>query len=134
MRDKDIIIVGSQSGTVPYDTGNIVQYTIPQYHFLLGTQPDAVILCINPYDDFDYIKKTIKFIEACTDCKVIALVVFPMNIRDGWSGIYESKKTMSDEELDTLKKTLYRYFHIPIFALGNEKDMGNLSEHVINFF
>jgi len=44
--NKDIIIVGSQSGTLPYDTGNLALFNIPQYNFLLGTQPDAVILCV----------------------------------------------------------------------------------------
>ena len=75
--EKDIIIVGSQSGTVTYDTGNLSQYNISQYNFLIGTQPDVVILCVNPYDEPDLIKRTIKFIESSVNkCKVIALVVF----------------------------------------------------------
>ncbi len=73
---KDIIIVGSQSGTVPYDFGNISQYTIPQYELLMGANPDCVILCINPFDEIDYIKRTVNYIESIIDCKVIALVVF----------------------------------------------------------
>lgn len=62
--EKDIIIVGSQSGTVNYDVGNIEQFNIAQYIFLMGTQPEAVVLCINPYDEIEYINRTISFIES----------------------------------------------------------------------
>ena len=36
-KNIDLILIGSQSGTVPFDTGNIIQYNIPQYDFLAGT-------------------------------------------------------------------------------------------------
>ena len=91
-KDNDIILLGSQSGTVPFDTGNLVQYNIPQYEFLLGSQPDIVILCINPFDDFDYIVRTIKFIESSVDCKVLSLVVFPMTIKDDYFVTFGGKK------------------------------------------
>ena len=92
---KDIIIVGSQSGTVPYDFGNISQYTIPQYELLMGANPDCVILCINPFDEIDYIKRTVNYIESIIDCKVIALVVFPMTLNNNWLGIYGNKRPAS---------------------------------------
>ena len=84
-KNVDIIITGSQSGIVPYDVGNIVQYSMPQIDFLLGTQPDVVVLCINPFDETYYIKRTLKCIEACGDCKVIGIVMFPMDLKNNWS-------------------------------------------------
>ncbi len=134
MREKDIIIAGSQSGTVPYDTGSLAQYTAPQCCFLMGLQPDAVILCVNPYDDIDYINRTIRYIEACSDCDVVALSVFPMNIRDDFSGIYGSKKRMTDEALSIHRKMLYDKVNKPVFVLGNDKDMNELAELIINYF
>lgn len=62
-----------------------------QFSYLLGTQPDVVVLCINPFDDLDYIMRTKLFIEASVDCKVIAFVMFPMDIKDDWTGIYGQK-------------------------------------------
>ena len=91
-KDNDIILLGSQSGTVPFDTGNIIQYNIPQYDFLIGTQPDIVILCINPFDDIKHIARTVEFIESSVDCKVLSLVVFPMTIKDNWSAFFGGKK------------------------------------------
>ncbi|MBE5965651.1 MAG: DUF1611 domain-containing protein, partial [Lachnospiraceae bacterium] len=39
---KDIIIVGSQSGTVTYDYGNLQQFAVNQYSYLLGTLPELI--------------------------------------------------------------------------------------------
>lgn len=74
-QNVDLILVGSQSGSVPYDLRNESLILIQQYAFLLGTNPDGVILCINNYDEDDYIRRTIHFIESAVYSKVIALVV-----------------------------------------------------------
>lgn len=134
MRKKDIIIVGSQSGTIPYDTGNIVQYTIPQIDFLLGTCPDCVVLCINPFDNMDYIKRTIAFIESVIDSKVIAVVVFPVTIDASWQGHFGKKKEITSEEFQSLKVTLENETNISVYRLGREEDMIRLVELVTDFF
>ena len=134
IKEKDIILVGSQSGTVPYDTGNIVQYTVPQYNFLMGTQPDCVVLCVNPFDGIEYIRRTINFIESSADCKVISIVIFPMDIKDDWTGIYGSKKLIDKEKYIKIKQGLFDYFNVPIFKLGDERDMNLLSDVVTDFF
>jgi uncharacterized NAD-dependent epimerase/dehydratase family protein len=131
----DIIISGSQSGTIPYDTGNMSQYTLYQYEFLMGTQPDAVVLCINPFDEPEYISRTIKFIESAVDCTVIALVVFPMNIKEGWSGMYGQKTLLTSEEYHALKTELHKDFNIlPVYKLGDTSDMENLVNTLTGFF
>jgi uncharacterized NAD-dependent epimerase/dehydratase family protein len=130
----DIIITGSQSGTIPYDTGNMAQYTLHQYEFLMGTQPDAVVLCVNPFDEPEYISRTIKFIESSVDCTVIALVVFPIDIKDGWSGIYGQKMPLTGEKYHALKADLYKRFNIPVYKLGDALDMENLVNTLTGFF
>ena len=133
--EKDIIIVGSQSGTVTYDTGNLLQYNISQYNFLIGTQPDVVILCVNPYDEPDLIKRTIKFIESSVNkCKVIALVVFPMDIRDDWRGFYGEKEKLSDEKYIQVKNRLTRTTRKPVYELGDDNDTADLYQRIINYF
>ncbi len=132
---KDIIIVGSQSGTVTYDVGNIAQYNISQYEFLLGTQPDAVVLCVNPYDEEDYIQRTIYFIESSTNGgKVIALVVFPMDISNNWLGFYNAKQKISDEKYKQLQGSLKKKFRIPVYKLGKKKDMSGLYHTIVEHF
>ena len=132
--NKDIIIVGSQSGTLPYDTGNLALFNIPQYNFLLGTQPDAVILCVNPFDDLFYIERTKNFIESSIECKVIALVVFPMNLKDNWAGIYGGKIKIDDGFYIRFKDELSALFNIPIYRLDYDDDIECLIENIISFF
>ena len=133
-KNKDVIIVGSQSGTVPYDTGNICQFTIPQINFLMGTQPDCIVLCINPHDEVEQISRTINFIEAAVDCKVIALVVFPMIVQNGWKGIYGAKNQLEEGMfLEIKSKNLFK-FGRPVYMLGNESDMVNLVDNITDYF
>ena len=55
--------------------------------FLLGAQPDAIVLCVNPFDELDYIERTVKYIESVVISKVFAVVVFSMNIKNVWTGL-----------------------------------------------
>lgn len=130
----EIILTGAQSGTVPYDTGNLAQYTLPQQELLLGTQPDAVVLCVNPYDETDYIGRTIKYLESAADCAVIALVVFPMDIQGGWSGLYGRKTPLAAEKYTALRGALGAAFTVPVYKLGDDADMEQLVEEVTGFF
>lgn len=134
VRGKDIIFVGSQSGTVPYDTGNINQFTISQIDFLMGTQPDAVLLCVNPYDEIAYIQRTIRCIESCVDCHVVALVIFPMTIQGGWKGSYGAKRPLTEDECVELKGKLAAETGLLAYRLGEEGDMQELVRHIIGFF
>lgn len=133
-KEKDIIIVGSQSGSVLYDTSNLRNYNIPQYMFLLGTLPDLVILCINPYDDIQYIKRTISFIESSVNSKVVALVLFPMDISDDWTGIYGSKKRIENSRIPTLKEYYFQTLKKPVFCLGNSTDYESIVDIIEDFF
>lgn len=134
LSDNDIILVGSQSGTIPYDTGNIILYNIQQYNFLMGCQPDAAILCINSYDDFEYVKRTIGFIESGVDGKVIALVVFPMTLKNFASGVYGGRRTLRSEEFNVLRDKYVKEMRLPVFRLDDEKLMDCLLEIIMDFF
>ena len=134
LKEKDIILVGSQSGTVSYDVGNLEQFNIPQYNFLLGTQPDAVILCVNPYDDVKYISRTIQFLESSVNCEVLALVMFPMDLKDDWRGIYSAKVRLSNEKYEEIKKVLETEFGKPVYNLDRSNHIQTLYEQVINYF
>lgn len=128
----DIIISGCQSGSVTYDYGNVKYYTFSQSEFLLGTLPDAIILCVNSYDETDYIERTIKYLESCADSNVIAIVVYPMGFDDqlGRSRLVR----LPDEELGTITAKLSEQFNIPAYILGQESDMEKLYANVITFF
>lgn len=134
IQEKEIILVGSQSGTIPYEFSNITLFTIPQYTFLLGTKPDIVILCINPYDADDYIERTMKTIEASVSSKVISLVVFPMKLKNNWTGIYGGKEPLPKEEFLEIKERLTDKFNIPVYRIDQQDDIDSLYKDIIDYF
>lgn len=129
----DIIITGSQGGILPFDIGNISYFPLRQQVFLQATQPDAVVLCINPFDDCDYINRSIKYIESSVDCKVIALCIFPIDI-DNTSSLLYRKKALSNEKFLELENKLNKYYKLPIYKLGDENHLNSLFETIIEYF
>lgn len=134
IKDCEIILVGSQSGTIPFDTGNIMQYTIPQQTFLMGTQPDCVVLCVNPFDDIEYVERTIRYIESSVETKVISIVVFPMDIQEGLYGSLGAKTKLDENKYEKIKAMYESKFNIPIFRLGEEAEMERLANRITDYF
>lgn len=130
--EKDIVLVGCQSSTLPYDNGNISDFTFSQIEFLLSTTPDCVVLCVNPFDLVEDIERTIKFIESVSKSEVIALVIFPMKLRDSMAGIYSERVQISEEEKEYYIKQYSSRFHKPTFILGEK--MNDLYNIVLDFF
>ncbi|MBE6052537.1 MAG: DUF1611 domain-containing protein [Clostridium sartagoforme] len=132
--NKDIILVGCQSGTIPYSFNNLSYITTSQLNFLLGSIPDAVILCVNPFDDYNYILRSINVIEGLTNCKVISLVVFPMDFKNNWAKVMDSRIKVSDEDIKKFIYDIQRKAKVPCYVLGNMQDMSKLYEDCINYF
>lgn len=104
--DCEMIIVGSQSGTVPHQLRNLNMLPFKQYLFLLGTQPDSIILCVNCFDSEEYIERTIEFFNAVVKARVICLVVSYVQI---------SKKNVIAKPMSFFEDR----FKIPVFDLHN---------------
>lgn len=128
-QNPDLIIVGSQSGTCPYNIYNLELFTLPQIEFILGTQPDVVVLCVNVNDDINYIKRTIKTIEGIADCNVIAISLFPRKM----SQKIEMISSIScDEDYQLFKAKLQYCLNIPIFD-QNESEAELLCDYIIDY-
>ncbi len=129
----DIILVGAQSGILPWEFGNINGYATKQINYLLATNPDKVVLCINALDTVECIARTIGFIESVVDCEVIALVVFPQ-IYDTEDNAPVGFKKVSAQKYSSLKNKLIRHFSRKVFLLGDEAEMKRLYSHIIDSF
>ncbi len=134
IKNCEIIITGSQASVLPCDTCNKSMFPLKQFNFLMGTQPDCMVLCINPYDDLDYIRRTIIFLESSVAGKVIGLCIYPMDYKRDWTGMYHQKEVLSEAEMRALKNMLLQEFNVPSYQLGNEADISSLYEEVIAFF
>ena len=98
----------------------------------MGTQPEAIVVTINPFDDFDYVKRTVKFLESAVDAKVVAIVVYPITVANDWTGFYGKKQLLNVDEYTRLKRQYENELNIPVFTLNESID--SLRDIIIDYF
>lgn len=134
LKGKDILITGCQSGTLHYDNSNVENFAIIQYAFLLGIMPDFCVLCINPHDDIEYITRTIGFINSIDNGKVRAIALFPIQAIETITGINYKMQKLSEQDLKNIKIDYEKIFNLPIYTIGDELDMNNLTDLIVSYF
>lgn len=72
---RDLILVGTQSGTVPYNVEEQQTHTLPTLAFLIGIKPQACFLVVNSVDTDDYIQDTIDGIRALCQASTLLLAM-----------------------------------------------------------
>lgn len=123
-KEKDIIIVGSQSQTVAYSFENLRYIPIHQNNFLYACDADGYILIVNYYDDDDYILKNIRYLEniSSVDNTIIAIGLFPEENDLQWTCLTGRKKIVDLEIAKLRAQKLQEKFNIPVYVLGMEND------------
>lgn len=132
-KSVDIIISGAQSAMITQYEGFLWNYPLGQYEFLQGVQPDVVILCINPDDTVDYIRRTVKFVEGACDCNVLGLVVFPNKVNHISVTWGNTEKRIQNEEYQFISKKFSRELGLPVYRLDDKNDVCNLGNSIINY-
>ena len=132
MRSSDIIIVGSQSGTIPRVNYNLKYLSVAQLEFLLGTQPDIVILCINIHDDISYIEKTRNFIESICNGRVIAYCLSPLKATIN-NGIIKKNKSVGEEEAMLFAQNVKDTLGKSVYMLNNPESIEHLYRYIISY-
>lgn len=123
----DIILTGSQSGVITQYEGNLFNYPLGQYEFLLGVQPDIVVLCVNIFDTFELIERSLKFVEGGVDCKVISIVVsnkFQSSI---------SSTLIDEQQYKDFEEKIKNKFSLPVYRLGEKNHIKKLVEYIIEY-
>lgn len=125
----EIIITGSQSGMISNLLFHERSLLLNQYGFLLGTNPDGVILCINAVDDIDYVRRTILFIESALGNKVFSIVLC-----DG-EKMYSSNVFLKNIENHSNLNTFVceNEFQVPVFTMP-EFDAEKMVDTIIKFY
>ena len=133
-KSYDIIITGSQSQTIPYNLGNSAHYPLAQHEFFVGTAPDAVILCINPFDELDYIKRTMDYLESYLYSKVLSLVMFPKYRTLEWAVQGTKTEELSSDLLKERQKFYMDALNVPCYVAGNDVESDCLIEIITDYF
>ncbi len=120
-KEKDIIISGTQSLTLCENLYNTIFYPSLQNSILSALQPDCVILVVNSYDDIEYIKRTIMYIESVCNTKVICLVISFKAINKTWSSMELSTRIIDEEESNIYKNIVANKLCKPCYSY-NEID------------
>lgn len=134
LRDKDVLISGCQSGILNYDNSHIDNFAIDQYSYILGLSPDYSIICVNPHDSIEYIRRSISFINAISDNTLSAIVLFPVKVSVLSTGYNYNSKELSLHEENILISKLHTEFQLPVYSLRNEEDLKQMCESIICFF
>ena len=130
----DLIIVGSQSQSVPFTDGSIKYLPLAQHEFLLAVAPDVFILCVNLSDNIDYIRRTIMYLESLYGTKVLALATLPFDHAQKWSVMSNKKIKLSENEIKERIYCIKKKVSIDIFNISNDDDVIRLAETIVEHF
>lgn len=135
LKGKEIILVATQAQIVPYYCNNLLEFPMMQYHFAMGTNPDAIVMCINYFDEIPYIKNSMYALMGLTDASIIAFVMYPITYFDDWNGVCgNAKYKITYREFQKKADILRKEFQIPVYMLGDRKHMSELCQNIIDFF
>ncbi len=132
----DIILTGSQSGTIPYHVQEHSTHCLSSLAFLLGVKPDACILVVNSIDAEEYIRDTIDGIRAVCKAPTILLAMgdHEKHIRTAYGRSMITPKKMAQAQIDCHLKKLEDNFCVPAIEILSETGQQRLVETVIQYF
>ena len=135
-RHPHILLVGSQSGTIPYDVNESRTHALPSIAFLLGTRPDACILAVNSIDPEAYIRDTMDGIRSVAKAPTILLAMSDKakHIRAAYGRSFVTPRQMSREEIDRERSRIEQTFGVPTIVIVSDEDQRRMVETVIAHF
>lgn len=130
----DLILTGLQSQTIPAKVCNVRDMVLRNHYFVLGTNPDAFLLMVNVFDEPDYIKKTIQYLESIVSCDVLAVVLFPVSRQIKWGELGDLIEHYSRDVLEKTAQELKKALNREVFILDNDRHMEHLCRLCLEYF
>lgn len=132
----DLIVTGMQSKLLPNKYRDLINSTFSQanqFPYIYGVTPDCLILCVNIYDNFVYIKNVIKVIEILLDAKVIMLALNPFIYNENHI-LYSIKEKVNKKQFNEFKDKIKKFVNLPIIISGDKSYDGILFDTIGHFF
>lgn len=131
--DKDLILVGGQSGFLPHITFNVGHININQFPFLYGVIPDGIIMTITDTDEIEYVKKSIRVLEALFEGKVFMLALYAFHTESDYV-INVKKRKLSEDEVEAIRKKYKEETGLDVVVSGEPKDNQILFDNIIKYY
>lgn len=129
--DRDVILVGGQSGTINYDYNNLKHYNLMQHELICATNPDVVALCVNPHDEIEYIQRTMNYFYSFNGQKVRNLILYPIWFSANQLGYGIRRKKLSPNDCEQRKKELQEQLNVEVYCLGYAHEMDKAYESIL---
>ena len=135
-KKPDLMLVGAQSGSIPYDVHEPGNHTLTTLAFMLGTKPDANVLVVNSVDDGEYIRDTMNTLKAITKGPVLCLAMSDKekHIRAAYGRTLISPRQMSKEEIKEKLAYLEDRFETPAIEIVSEEGQQRMVDLIISYF
>jgi uncharacterized NAD-dependent epimerase/dehydratase family protein len=135
-RNPDIIITGSQSGTVPYDVLEPSTHSLPTIAFILGVKPDASILVVNSIDSVGYIRDSIDGLRVIGQNPTILLAISDKrkHTRTAYGRQIVTPDQMSEDEISKTLSRLEEEFCIPAISIASPEGQEKMANLVVDYF
>lgn len=132
----DIFILGSQSGTIPYNIDDPTNVSISTLSFLLGTKPDACILVVNSIDEDKYIQDTIDVVRGLVKAPTILLAMSDKakHVQSAYGRTFVTPKQMSPQQINVRLQQLEETFDIPAVEIVSPEGQRKMANVVVNYF
>ena len=132
-----IIIVGGQSGVIPYSYAEKSSvYTLPSLITLMGTVPDAYILLVNSVDEFDFIQENIDALKAIGKGETILLVFSDKKkaLKTTLRHVSVVHEPLTKKEIQNFISELETHFGIPATEIVSNEGQKKMVDAVIDYF
>ena len=135
-KKPDIILVGSRSGTIPYDIHHPRTHSLGSLAFLMGTRPDACVLVVNSIDANDYIRDTLDALHGVAKTRVLALAMSDKakHPREIMGCTLHVPRQMDDAEIAAQLAQLEERFGLPAVSILDERCQERLVELIVDYF
>ena len=132
----DLVLVGSQSGTIPYDVHEHRTHSLTCTAFLLGTKPDACILVVNSVDPDEYIQDTINALRALAKAPTLLLAMSDQEKRlhSAHGHTVVNSRPMTAERIERTLGRLEDRFGLPAVSILSEEGQQRMMDTVVNHF
>ncbi|MCC7263565.1 MAG: S8 family serine peptidase [Candidatus Latescibacteria bacterium] len=135
-KEPDLILVGSQSGTIPYDPEESSTHSLSSLAFLCGTRPDACVLVVNSIDPEQYIADTLEGLRVVGRAPAILLAMSDQEKqwRQAWGRGWIGQRQMDPAQIEAHRRRLEDRFGLPAVSILSPEGQERMVETVLAHF